>query len=379
MNYLIGGEANDAIKSAINNALLSKKNPSTQKSSIKIPSNLIVKDNSNNAAEEISAKASINNSDRVIDNLNTSIKSSTNTKSEATDTVSNGAFVASGGAVQVEILNSDSGYDNKVYWSTDDFQTKNYVGIDNQTSSFNIGDFAAGTQIKFGIDNGEDGLYKTGSASDNSDYFQHAKFTSTASGIEIGFEDLNGGGDKDFNDAIIKVNNLDNSQSKSNPGQSSGKSNSPNEELNNPNQAVVKGADLKAQAHNKAINNSQINKTLIKNLQALPTQFEQNNFKELNNTKKIQDNFSKEAVINPLAQSYYSDTNKIFTQAVWAQSNKIQPVVGNQNINLAEGQVKVQSNLNNNQYLNISLNNRANSILDKKPIASPEKFSSWPE
>ncbi len=168
MNYLIGGEANDAIKSAINNALLSKKNPSTQKSSIKIPSNLIVKDNSNNAAEEISAKASINNSDRVIDNLNTSIKSSTNTKSEATDTVSNGAFVASGGAVQVEILNSDSGYDNKVYWSTDDFQTKNYVGIDNQTSSFNIGDFAAGTQIKFGIDNGEDGLYKTGSASDNS-------------------------------------------------------------------------------------------------------------------------------------------------------------------------------------------------------------------
>jgi hypothetical protein len=116
------------------------------------------------------------------------------------------AFVADGGPVVVDIKGSDSGYDNKIYWSADNWQTRNYLGVDNQTATIDLGSFKPGTKIEFGIDNGNGDFFRTGGAAANSDQFQHARVAAAdGGGSTIGFEDLRGGGDRDFNDAIIEV------------------------------------------------------------------------------------------------------------------------------------------------------------------------------
>lgn len=118
-----------------------------------------------------------------------------------------GALYATGnGSVTVDIKASDSGYENKIYWSADNWKTRNYLGVDNHTGSFNLGSFAKGTKIDFAIDNGQGDFFK--SSGGNTDGFQHAKVSSAAGGMTIGFEDLRGGGDQDFNDAIISVSGL---------------------------------------------------------------------------------------------------------------------------------------------------------------------------
>jgi hypothetical protein len=181
-------------------------------------------------------------------------------------------FVAGAGDVVVDIQNSDSGYDNKIYWSADNWKTRNFLGVDNQTASINLGKFTAGTKIDFGIDNGNGDFFKTGSAGVNSDGFQHARVQSDAAATKIGFEDLRGGGDQDFNDAILSVRSLPKQQSPAiqnpapvvvkapekpgstgakpptkdnrsglgdgtNPGQGGGRVNSPNAGTDNPNKA----------------------------------------------------------------------------------------------------------------------------------------------
>jgi hypothetical protein len=186
-------------------------------------------------------------------------------------------FVADGGQIIVDIKNSDSGYDNKIYWSSDNFKTKNYLGIDNQTGTYNLGTFDKGTKIDFAIDNGNGGFYRTGTAADNPDNFVHAQVTTNSSGTQIGFEDLNGGGDNDFNDAIIQISSLaipketkdtkDTKETKdnrsglgdgTNPGQGDGKINSPNQGTLNPNNTdasnrnVLTGAALKSASATQA-------------------------------------------------------------------------------------------------------------------------------
>ena len=119
---------------------------------------------------------------------------------------SNGFFVAEGGAdVVVDIQASDSGYANRIYWSADNFVTRHYLGIDNETASLNLGSLAAGTRIDFGIVNGPGDFFRTGPASANADHFEHARSATVAGGQQIGFEDLSGGGDRDFNDAVLLV------------------------------------------------------------------------------------------------------------------------------------------------------------------------------
>jgi hypothetical protein len=115
------------------------------------------------------------------------------------------SFVTKGGEVSVDILSSDSGYENKIYWSDDNFATRHYLGIDNQIGSVTLGAFAAGTRIEFGIENGVGQFFRAGPGSSNSDGFEHAQVTQTSVGMHVGFEDLWGGGDRDFNDVIISV------------------------------------------------------------------------------------------------------------------------------------------------------------------------------
>jgi hypothetical protein len=121
---------------------------------------------------------------------------------------SGGSFVAGAGAVVVDIKHSDSDYQNKIYWSSDNWATRNYIGVDNQVGSVNLGSFKAGTKIEFGIASGNNDFYRTGAAGANSDNTQHAQSFAGADGTTIGFEDQRGGGDRDFNDAIITVRSV---------------------------------------------------------------------------------------------------------------------------------------------------------------------------
>lgn len=129
-------------------------------------------------------------------------------KSEVLETNENGV-VAGTGRVMLDIEASDSGYANKIYYSTDNFKTKQYVGIDNQTGTVDLGTFKPGTTIQFGIDNGQGDFFTTGGKSANADKVDHTQVSKLADGgVRVGFEDLRGGGDRDFNDAIIKVRSV---------------------------------------------------------------------------------------------------------------------------------------------------------------------------
>jgi len=136
------------------------------------------------------------------------VEAKTSKKSAEPAPDESGDFIAGKGDVVVDVKASESGYDNRIFYSTDNFKTKNYIGTDNQTGSVNLGKFKEGTKIQFGIDNGVGQFFKSGAASGNVDNLAHARVSKTADGTEFGFEDLVGGGDNDFNDAIINVRNV---------------------------------------------------------------------------------------------------------------------------------------------------------------------------
>ena len=109
----------------------------------------------------------------------------------------------------LDIEASDSGYANKIYFSKDNFKTRQYVGIDNQTGPVDLGTVPLGTTIQFGIDNGQGDFFRTGGKTANADKVDHTQVSKLADGgVRVGFEDLRGGGERDFNDAIIKVRSV---------------------------------------------------------------------------------------------------------------------------------------------------------------------------
>lgn len=75
---------------------------------------------------------------------------------------------------------------------------------------FNLGTFVAGTKIAFEIFNNTTGFsYFTGLPSINPDNTLHAFFKLLSEDtIEIGFEDLFHGGDKDYDDLVFKISNV---------------------------------------------------------------------------------------------------------------------------------------------------------------------------
>lgn len=162
------------------------------------------------------------------------------------------------GPVVVDIQQSESGYNNKIYYSTDNFATKQLIGVDNNVASVNLGTFAPGTKLQFAIDNGQGNFFKAGAASQNADGIQHANITNNSDGVTIGFEDLLGGGDRDFNDAIIRVRTTSASAPEpatppvikdnrsglgdgTNPGKGAGTENSPNQGTLNPGNGSTSG------------------------------------------------------------------------------------------------------------------------------------------
>lgn len=157
-----------------------------------------------------------------------------------------GAYIAGRGAVSVDIQASESGYDNQIYWTSDNWETKNLLGTDNHTGTVELGTFAPGTRIQFGIDNGQGDFFKAGAATQNEDGYDHARVSKAQGGVQLGFEDLRGGGDQDFNDVNIlvrsvplaapppKTDNRSGHGDGTNPGRGDGRVRSPNDGTLNP-------------------------------------------------------------------------------------------------------------------------------------------------
>ncbi len=125
-------------------------------------------------------------------------------------------LVATDGYVTAEFLGSDAGYFNTLYL---DVPGDADVFLFDKSSSLtqgpiDLGWFAAGTELVFRLDVRNTGeSFFTGDAGRNPDGLAHALATSILNDAgeyvtTVGFEDLLGGGDLDFNDFEFRLTNV---------------------------------------------------------------------------------------------------------------------------------------------------------------------------
>ena len=122
------------------------------------------------------------------------------------------------GVVRITFLGSDAGYFNELYLESDDPSTSDRLLFDRTTRygrTFVLGNFDAGTILTFRLhvrNTGDD--FFTGDASTNPDGIAHARATTVYDPsldlpvTTVGFEDLAGGGDRDFNDFMFRLTNV---------------------------------------------------------------------------------------------------------------------------------------------------------------------------
>ncbi|WP_196308758.1 DUF4114 domain-containing protein [Pseudoduganella danionis] len=113
------------------------------------------------------------------------------------------------GAVTATFLGSDAGYNDVVFFDNSGTQLFSGHHTANGTT-IDLGTYNAGTILNFSIhvDNTGDNFYM-GPASVNKDNVFHAAVTQTSNNTAVvGFEDLYGGGDRDYNDIQFKVTNV---------------------------------------------------------------------------------------------------------------------------------------------------------------------------
>jgi hypothetical protein len=124
------------------------------------------------------------------------------------DPILGGQIFATGGSVYATFTGSDAGYDNLLFFATTSSGTIFEGHATVVGTTVYLGDFAAGTELEFGLNNQQGNIWYTGSGSRNTDGLAHALVDGSTPGIvSVGFEDLNGGGDKDYNDLEFTVRN----------------------------------------------------------------------------------------------------------------------------------------------------------------------------
>ena len=120
-------------------------------------------------------------------------------------------YVADTGNVTVSFLGSDAGYTDVLFFDPAGRNQQMFVGHSTPIgTSINLGTFTKGTELKFRMHvNNTGNDFYTGPASANFDNVFHAKATldNNKSAI-IGFEDLQGGGDRDYNDIEFRITNV---------------------------------------------------------------------------------------------------------------------------------------------------------------------------
>lgn len=123
-------------------------------------------------------------------------------------------FVATAGEVILTFLSKTAAYSNDLY-----LQGSPEVILNNQTAipvtQYALGSFQAGAELAFTMFVKTTGFaYYTGNASSNPDSFIHAAYDITSGqSLNIGFEDIFGGGDRDYDDLVFSLTNVSAGQS----------------------------------------------------------------------------------------------------------------------------------------------------------------------
>ena len=118
-------------------------------------------------------------------------------------------YAATAGEVILTFLSKTAAYSNDLY-----LQGTSDSVLNNQTATpgaqYSLGFFQVGAELAFTMFVKNTGFaYYTGSASLNPDSFLHAAYDVTSGqSLNIGFEDLFDGGDKDYDDLVFSLNNV---------------------------------------------------------------------------------------------------------------------------------------------------------------------------
>lgn len=131
--------------------------------------------------------------------------------SAAHSTIGASVFVQNTGAVIATFRGSDAGYDSELYL---DLVGVGPIFPNHSTAvgtTYNLGNFTAGTELIFRlhVQNTGDDWY-TGEASRNADNLAHADAVdnwNNSGDTWVGFEDIYGGGDLDYNDHQFSFSN----------------------------------------------------------------------------------------------------------------------------------------------------------------------------
>ena len=118
-------------------------------------------------------------------------------------------FVAENGEVTLTFLGSDAGYTDVLMFLGSSIFTGHLTDVG---TVFDLGSFAAGTELTFQLHvNNTGNDFYTGPESANFDGVLHARAVLNGSKeAVVGFEDLQGGGDRDYNDLEFRVTNVSN-------------------------------------------------------------------------------------------------------------------------------------------------------------------------
>lgn len=127
-------------------------------------------------------------------------------------------LVATGGEVKIYFAGSSANFDSVLYWvSSGGVQGPFFPNHSTAVGSvISLGTFAPGTILTFRLDVLSSGhQFFTGPAAGNPDNLVHAGYTLFAangtipdSGLLVGFEDLFGGGDMDYDDHLFVFTNV---------------------------------------------------------------------------------------------------------------------------------------------------------------------------
>jgi hypothetical protein len=116
-----------------------------------------------------------------------------------------GRLYATGGTVDIVVQKGTAGFTSRLFLLRPD-GTRNNVALNTEVGKhLTVGPFRAGKELVFGITvlNGQ--TFLMGPASRNPDGIAHAQVTAT--GVRtflVGFEDMLGGGDRDYNDNVFQ-------------------------------------------------------------------------------------------------------------------------------------------------------------------------------
>lgn len=118
-------------------------------------------------------------------------------------------YVATAGEVFLTFISKDAAFSNDLFLvGQDSLILNNQTAVPNITQ-INLGSFAANTLLTFKMTVNNGLSFFTGDASSNPDSFIHAAYDNKAGKpLIVGFEDLYGGGDQDYNDLVFSLTNV---------------------------------------------------------------------------------------------------------------------------------------------------------------------------